>query len=147
MKRLWLVILCVVFVSVSNAQIYQFRGPNRDGKFPESNLLKEWPESGPELLLEFEGIGEGYSSVISNGKYIYASGKIGSKDRLTCIDFEGKQLWQVAYGKSWDQSYPNTRSTPTIEENRIYIVSGVGELVCLNAETGDINWEKIKLKK
>jgi len=141
MKRLWLVILCVVFVSVSNAQIYQFRGPNRDGKFPESNLLKEWPESGPELLLEFEGIGEGYSSVISNGKYIYASGKIGSKDRLTCIDFEGKQLWQVAYGKSWDQSYPNTRSTPTIEENRIYIVSGVGELVCLNAETGDINWK------
>jgi len=141
MKRLWLVVLCVVLVSLSNAQIYQFRGPDRDGKFPESNLLKEWPESGPELLLEFEGIGEGYSSVISNGKNIYASGKIGDMDHLTCIDFEGKQLWQVAYGKSWAQSYPNTRSTPTIEDNRIYIISGVGELVCLNAETGDINWK------
>jgi len=141
MKKLWFVILCFLFVSVTNAQIYQFRGPNRDGKFPETNLLKEWPEGGPELLLEFEGIGEGYSSVITNGKYIYASGKIGDMDHLTCIDFNGQQKWQVAYGKSWDQAYPNTRSTPTIEGDRIYIVSGVGELVCLNAETGDINWK------
>ena len=90
MKKLWLVLLCVVFVSVANAQIYQFRGPNRDGKFPESNLLKEWPEGGPELLLEFEGIGEGYSSVVSNGKYIYASGKIAdkwrSRDHSSCAD-------------------------------------------------------------
>ena len=104
-EKIWLVILCVVFVSETNAQIYQFRGPDRDGKFPESNLLKEWPEGGPELLLEFEGIGEGYSSVVSNGKYIYASGKIGDMDHLTCIDFEGNKKWQVAYGRSWDQSY------------------------------------------
>jgi outer membrane protein assembly factor BamB len=141
MNKLWLIMFCAVIVSSTNAQIYQFRGPDRDGKFPETNLLKEWPENGPELLLEFEGIGEGYSSVISNGKYIYASGKIGNMDHLTCIDFEGKQKWQVAYGRSWDQSYPNTRSTPTIEEDRIYIISGVGELVCLNTETGNINWK------
>jgi outer membrane protein assembly factor BamB len=146
MKRGWLVLLCIAIVSVTNAQIYQFRGPNRDGKFPESNLLKEWPEGGPELLLEFEGIGEGYSSVISNGKYIYASGKIGSMDHLTCIDFEGNMKWQVAYGQSWDQSYPNTRSSPTIEGDRIYIISGIGELVCLNTETGEINW-KINVDK
>jgi outer membrane protein assembly factor BamB len=125
----------------AEAQIYQFRGPNRDGKFPESGLLKEWPEGGPQLLLEFEGIGEGYSSVISNGKYIYATGKIEDMDHLTCIDFEGNKLWQVAYGRSWNQSTPNTRGTPTIEEGRIYIISGMGELVCLNAETGDINWK------
>jgi len=146
MKKLWLVVFSLVLVSPSNAQIYQFRGPNRDGKFPETGLLKEWPEGGPELLLEFEGIGEGYSSVITNGKYIYASGKIGDMDHLTCIDFEGNQKWQVAYGKSWAQAYPNTRSTPTVEGDRIYIVSGVGELVCLNTETGDINW-KINVDK
>lgn len=141
MNRLWLIIFAIVFISETSAQVYQFRGPNRDGKFPESKLLKEWPEGGPELLLEFEGIGEGYSSVISNGQYIYASGKKGDTDYLTCIDFEGTQRWQVAYGKAWDQSYPNTRSTPTIEGDRIYIVSGVGELVCLNAGTGEINWK------
>lgn len=87
MKKLLFVILCIVIVSVTNAQIYQFRGPNRDGKFPESNLLKEWPEGGPELLLEIEGIGNGWSSVISNGRYFYASGKIGDMDYLTCFLF------------------------------------------------------------
>ena len=91
-KKLWLIIFTIVFVSETSAQIYQFRGPDRDGKFPESNLLKEWPQGGPELLLEFEGIGDGWSSVISDGKYIYASGKNGSMDQLTCIDFDGNEV-------------------------------------------------------
>ncbi|HER08273.1 MAG TPA: alcohol dehydrogenase [Bacteroides sp.] len=147
MKRKILTIPLLLFIVLAtDAQIYQFRGPNRDGKFPESGLLKEWPENGPELLLEYEGIGAGYSSVITNGKYMYASGRIGNEDYLTCIDFEGNRKWQVAYGKAWDQSYPDTRSSPTIEGDRIYIISGVGELISLNAETGEINW-KINVDK
>ena len=141
MKKILLFQLALCFSLFVNAQIYQFRGPNRDGKFPETGLLKQWPEAGPELVLEFQGIGKGYSSVISNGKYIYASGMIDTLDYLTCIDFEGNQKWQVAYGESWKKSFPDTRSTPTIEDDRIYIVSGIGELVCLNAETGNINWK------
>lgn len=146
MKKALLLLLLALIVITTDAQIFQFRGPDRDGKFPESGLLKEWPDGGPELLLEFEGIGDGWSSVISNGKYIYASGKNGTMDQLTCIDFEGNVKWQVPYGKGWDQSYPNTRGTPTIEGDRIYIVSGYGELVCMNAETGEINW-KINVDK
>jgi len=141
MKKVLLAQLFIFIVLASDAQIYQFRGPNRDGKFPETGLLKAWPEGGPELLLEYEGIGEGWSSVISNGKYIYASGKMDDMDHLSCIDFEGTLKWQVAYGKAWNESYPNTRSTPTIEGDRIYIISGHGELVCLNAESGDIHWK------
>ena len=87
MKKVLLVQILVVIMLSTNAQIYQFRGPSRDGKFPENDLLKEWPEGGPQLLLEFEGIGEGWSSVISDGKRIYASGKAGEMDQLTCIDF------------------------------------------------------------
>lgn len=141
MRKIIFLHLLVFAVLAADAQVYQFRGPNRDGKFPESGLLKEWPEGGPELLLEVEGIGEGWSSVISNGKYIYASGMIDRMDNLTCFDFDGNKIWQVAYGEAWDQSYPNTRGTPTIEGNRIYIISGVGQLVCLHAETGEINWK------
>ncbi len=40
-------------------------------------------------------------------KGFHDSGQNGSMDQLTCIDFEGKQLWQVDYRKSWDQSYCN----------------------------------------
>ena len=141
MKKVLLLPLLALMAMATDAQIYQFRGPDRDGKYPETGLLKEWPDGGPELLLAYEGIGDGWSSVISNGQYIYASGKNGTMDQLTCIDFEGNLKWQVPYGKGWDQSYPNTRGTPTIEGDRIYIISGYGELVCLNAETGEINWK------
>jgi outer membrane protein assembly factor BamB len=141
MKSLAFSITTVTLVASLQAQIYQFRGPERDGKFPETNLMKEWPEEGPGLLVEYEGIGEGWSSVVSNGKYIYATGKIGEMDHLTCIDFDGHQKWQVAYGQSWDASHPNTRSTPTLEGDRVYVTSGIGELVCINALTGDIHWK------
>lgn len=141
MKKVLILQLTLCLSVFVEAQVYQFRGPNRDGKFPESGLLKEWPETGPELLLQLEGIGKGYSSVITNGDYIYASGMIDTLDYLTCFDFEGNQKWQVAYGESWKKSFPDTRSTPTIEDNRIYIISGIGELVCLNSETGAINWK------
>ncbi|WP_321285894.1 PQQ-binding-like beta-propeller repeat protein [uncultured Sunxiuqinia sp.] len=141
MKKIVLIQLILCFGLLVNAQIFQFRGSNRDGKFTDTELLKEWPEAGPDLLLEFEGIGKGFSSAVSNGEYIYVSGMIDTLDYLTCIDFEGNQKWQVAYGESWKKSFPDTRSTPTIEGDRIYAISGIGELVCLNAETGEINWK------
>lgn len=141
MKITLLIFITIFSAFVVNAQIYQFRGPNRDGKFPDTGLLKEWPENGPDLLLEVDGIGKGYSSIISNGNYIYATGKIDTMDYLTCIDFEGNKKWQVPYGESWKKSFSDTRSTPTLEGDRIYIISGIGELVCLNAETGEIIWK------
>ncbi len=141
MYKVLLIQFFFLFSLVSSAQVYQFRGPDRDGKFPETGLLKEWPLEGPELLLEYEGVGEGYSSVISNGKYIYTTGMIDTLDYMTCIDFDGNKKWQVAYGESWKQAFPSTRSSPTLEDDRVYVVSGIGELVCLNAETGDINWK------
>lgn len=124
-----------------DGQVYQFRGPDRDGKFHENGLLKSWPAGGPELLLEYEGIGTGWSSVISDGQHIYASGKIDSMDHLTCLDFEGNMLWRVPYGRAWDQSFPETRGSPTIEGERIYIISGTGELVCLDARSGATHWK------
>ncbi|RKD89962.1 outer membrane protein assembly factor BamB family protein [Mangrovibacterium diazotrophicum] len=126
----------------THAQIFQFRGPARDGKFEEVGLLKAWPAEGPELLLEIDSIGKGYSSVISDGEFIYVSGMKDTMDYLTCIDFSGIKRWQVPYGESWKKSFPDTRSTPTIEDDRIYIVSGIGELVCLNKTDGSIIWKQ-----
>jgi outer membrane protein assembly factor BamB len=141
MKSLLLVPLFVFTYLTISAQVYQFRGPDRDGKFPEKGLLQEWPVEGPNLILEFEGIGDGWSSVIYDGDQIYASGKVDSMDQLTCIDLEGNLKWQVAYGRAWEDSYPNTRSTPTVEGDRVYIISGMGEVVCLDKNNGAINWK------
>ncbi|MCK5730018.1 MAG: PQQ-like beta-propeller repeat protein [Draconibacterium sp.] len=140
MKRLLLGFILIVFFLNSFSQLTQWRGPNRDGKFSETGLLKSWPESGPELLLEVEKIGKGWSSPIWVDGTIFTTGMIDTLDYLTSIDMEGNINWQVTYGRSWNKSFPDTRSTPTVEDDRIYVQSGTGRLVCLNRETGEENW-------
>ena len=138
------IVLCsfilLAFILTSNAQHVQWRGPNRDGHFTENGLLKEWPENGPEIILETEGIGKGWSSPILVGDMIYVTGMIDTLDYLTAMDLQGNVKWQVSYGRAWNQSFPDTRSTPVVEDNRIYVQSGTGRVVCINRETGDEVW-------
>lgn len=139
--RFLFVLVSLFLFNTIEAQLPQFRGENRDGIFKESGLLKSWPKKGPELLFNTEGIGKGYSSAVVAHDLVYISGMIDTLDYLTALDLTGEIKWQVPYGRSWLNSFPDTRSTPTIEEDRIYIISGIGEMVCLNAHTGDIFWK------
>lgn len=133
------VLLILISVSLS-AQITQWRGPNRDGIFSDTELLQSWAEEGPELILEVEGIGKGYSSAIIENGVIYTSGMIDTLDYLTAINADGSFKWQVSYGRSWNKSFPDTRSTPVVEGNRIYVQSGTGRLACIDKDTGEENW-------
>lgn len=133
--------LLICFLSIPLfSQIYQWRGPNRTGIFEASGLLQEWPENGPELVLEVEGIGKGWSSPIVTDHLIFVSGMKDSTDYLSAIDFDGKILWQKPYGRSWAKSFPDTRGSATVEADRVYILSGQGVLSCFNTETGALNW-------
>lgn len=62
------------------------------------------------------------------------------KEQLTCYKLDGTKAWQVIYGNAWTKSYQETRSTPIIDDNRLYMVSNTGELVCLNRGDGKILW-------
>ncbi len=140
MKRLFLGFIFVLFMQSCFAQISQWRGPNRDGHFPDSTLLQSWPENGPEQILMLEGIGKGYSSPILADGVIYTSGMIDTLDYLTAISMDGTIRWQKPYGRSWYKSFPDTRSTPVIDGDRIYVQSGMGQVSCFNKETGERIW-------
>lgn len=140
MKNILLGILFFFFIFSVNAQLVQWRGPDRDGHFPETGLLKEWPEDGPEIILEAEDIGKGWSTPIFAEDMIYTTGMIDTLDYLTALDLQGNVKWQVPYGRSWNKSFPDTRSTPVVEDNRIYVQSGSGRVVCLNRDTGEEIW-------
>ena len=55
---------------------------------------------------------------------------------------KGNLLWERIYSRAWNRTYPDSRGTPTIEKNRIYLVGGMGDLVCLDAKDGDIIWKR-----
>ncbi|WP_372772400.1 PQQ-binding-like beta-propeller repeat protein [Mangrovibacterium sp.] len=138
--KITITILFALGMLIVQAQQAQWRGPNRDGIYPETDLLKSWGETGPAKLLTIEGIGDGYSSAVEFENLIYVTGKIDSLDYLSAIDQSGKILWQTAYGAAWTKSYTASRCTPTIENNRVYVISGQGRLACIDAKTGGEIW-------
>ncbi len=125
---------------VLSAQNAQWRGPNRDGIFPDTMLLKEWPEEGPELLFTTEGIGRGFSSAVATHDMIYVTGIKDTIEYLTAMDLEGNILWQKPFGRSWNKSFPDSRGTPTVDGERVYVLTGMDNMMCFNAHTGAEIW-------
>jgi len=125
----------------------QFHGPNRDNHSTETGLLKQWPEGGPALLWTAQGIGHGYSGVSIASGMIYTAGSIGKNTVITALSMDGKVLWQVENGPDWTGDHPGTRSTPTVDGDRLYHQSPVGSLLCLEARTGRKLWQINTLEK
>jgi len=119
-----------------------WRGPNHDGKSTDTGLLKEWPSDGPKLLWKIKGIGKGFSTVsISKGR-IYTTGDIDDRLVMSVLDMNGKSIGKVPVDKAWTKSHSGSRSTPTIDGDRVYLLSGHGNLVCFNAGNGERIWQR-----
>ena len=124
----------------SEGQEAQWRGPSRNGVFPDTLLLKEWPEGGPEVLFVSGELGRGFSSAVATGEMIYVTGLKDSTEYLTAMDLNGKILWQKPYGRAWNQSVPDARCTPAVEDGRVYLLTGLDRMSCLDAATGEEIW-------
>ena len=121
-------------------EISQWRGPERDGIYPEKNLLKQWADNGPEMLWVFEGLGEGHGNVGIGRDRLYLCGMIDTIGHLFTFNLDGDLLWQKAYGPEWHQNYTGVRSTPTVVGDMVYFESGKGVVYCYDGKTGDLIW-------
>lgn len=125
---------------ISAQEIAQWRGPDRNGIYEETGLLKSWPETGPQLLWHFEGLGQGHASASIYREKVYTAGTIDGIGYLFCFDLSGKLQWKIPYGEEWTESWPGVRSTPLVFDGKLYQMSGYGKLVCRNADNGDLVW-------
>lgn len=125
----------------SNAQqISEWRPENRTGVSAETGLLKSWPAEGPALIWSNLELTKGNSSVSFGNNSIYITGIKDSSDVLYALDMNGKMLWQTVMGRAWNESFPESRATPTVEGNRIYTASGYGNIACIDGISGKIIW-------
>lgn len=120
----------------------RFLGPRGDNISQDTGLLKQWPKQGPTLLWTAKGLGEGYSSVTLADGRIFTAGNREDQTVVTALDMEGKILWQAPNGPAWTGSHPGTRGTPTVDRNRVYHESPLGQVVCLEAATGKVVWTR-----
>ena len=138
-KFLFVIIIIVSdFTFCSQAQS-GWRGPGRAGIYKESGLMKTWPVEGPVLLWESNEVGTGYSSVTVTDEAVYITGRKGDNDVLTSFSQDGKKNWETIYGKAWMKNFPESRCTPTYSGNKLFLVSGMGDMVCVNKD-GKIVW-------
>lgn len=126
----------------------RYQGPLGDCTTPEVGWNTKWPADGPPILWKAE-LGQGLGSFAVVGKRAYAAGNDGAdKDTLVCLDLDtGKPVWKHTYAvptKCHEMSIVpyGPASTPTVMGDKAWFISRDGHVLCLNAETGAVIWQK-----
>jgi len=121
-----------------------WRGPERDGISKETGLLKSWPAEGPTKLWTATGVGGGYCTPSVAAGKIFGLGYINEEEAIWAVDDKtGKVVWsKVIAAKGKFGHNTGSRSTPSIDGDKLYAVGISGDLVCMNVENGEVIWRK-----
>lgn len=127
----------------------QWRGPERTGLSQEKGLMKQWPETGPKRNWSISNLGEGYGSLAIQGDRIFVQGTNRNASVVFSLNrADGKTVWSAALGPKVDEGRGNgPRSTPTIDGDRIYVLTENGDLACLRGRDGSRVWSKNILRE
>ncbi|MCC9654761.1 PQQ-like beta-propeller repeat protein [Rhodopirellula sp. JC737] len=145
-------LLVAGFMLLSDAQAGdsdwpQWRGPERDGKAAQQELLQSWPEGGPKLKWTFAESGRGYSSVSSVDGRLYTLGSDEQTCYAVCLNAKnGQRVWQTPISRAGGGDDYNTgwgagpRSTPTVDGDQIFVLSDVGVVSAIRRQDGRKLW-------
>lgn len=122
----------------------QWRGLERNGVSRETGLLREWPRTGPAVVWSASQLGEGYGSVAVAGSRVFVQGMKNRQSVVTSLDrTSGKPVWSVAIGTAQENDRGSgPRSTPTVDGDRVYVLTENGDLVCLMVADGKVVWRR-----
>src|SRR5216117_1415096 len=130
----------------------QFRGPNRDGIWHETGILKSFPAEGLKVRWRTP-VGPGWSSpVVVRGRVYLTDMRLEKPkawERIRCFkESTGKPLWSHAS----ELVYPDwafipehgggPAATPIVEDGKLYSLGRSGQVDCLDARNGKVIWEK-----
>lgn len=149
MKQLLISLIVIAIFSqcTSKQEIAQWRGPERNGIYPEKDLLTQWPDSGPKLLWKYNELGQGYASAAVTSDMVYTIGTVDSISYVFKFDTAGKLLWKKPLGKEWMLNWPGIRATPVIYNGLGYVINGYGVIYCFDADNGTVVWSKDIVKE
>jgi outer membrane protein assembly factor BamB len=140
-----LVLLNTIFV---NAQDWPgWRGPNRDGVFPDTGLVERFDSNVPEKKWSAP-VGSGYSGpTVAAGKVFLTDlieGNVQTEGVLCFDEKTGEKLWEFRYDCIYEGvGYPaGPRASVIYEKGKIWSLGTMGHLFCFDAGTGDVIWQK-----
>jgi len=126
----------------------QWQGPDRTGISRETGLLKEWPASGLPVVWTAANLGSGYGSMAVAGDRVYVQGTRNGQSMLFALNrADGKEIWSKALGAmAADDRGPGPRGTPTVDGDRVYVLTESGDLAGLKTD-GTPVWQRNILKE
>ena len=142
----------IVVSTLSGEDWPQWRGENRDGVLRAEGLLEKLPDG----LLPRRWtvpIGSGYSgpTVAAGRVYVTDRGPEDSPthiERVLCFNAENGDLhWQHSYDVSYTVPHyklgytAGPRACVTVHDGKALSVGAMGHMKCLDAVTGDVQWE------
>lgn len=147
--RPWSALLVVALFATAlvAADWPQWRGPNRDDVSREQDLQAEWAADGPSKLWLSDKVGLGYSGFAVVGDTLYTLGADDENESVIAVNVaDGSVKWSTPIGERLKNGWGDgPRSTPTIDGDRLYALSGRGALACLNLADGSEVW-KVEMK-
>lgn len=136
----------------------QWMGPRRDNVWRENGLVEKFPQGGPRVVWRTPVAGGFAGPAVAGGKVFVAdyvteeNVKVDNFDRkeftgterVLCLDAAtGEEQWRHEYPVKYTISYPaGPRSTPIVDSGKVYTLGAEGNLICFEAESGDIVWQK-----
>jgi outer membrane protein assembly factor BamB len=165
LRRGFLALLLGLSLTTARADDWpQWLGPQRDGVWRETGILKEFPADGPKIRWRAP-LGAGYTGPAVVGERVYVMdrqlknsasnptdpfqrGTIPGNERVLCLDeANGNIVWTNEYNCPYTVSYPaGPRATPLVSNGKVYTLGTEGNLLCLDAATGKKIWAH-ELKK
>ncbi len=120
-----------------------WRGADRSDVSTETGLMQQWPQGGPPRLWLYRDAGLGYSGpAIVRGKLITMGSKNGVSMLYALSAETGEELWATSLGETYTNGWGDgPRGTPTVDGNRVFALSGNGDLICVSTEDGKLIWQ------
>jgi outer membrane protein assembly factor BamB len=126
----------------------QWRGPDRNGVSEEAGLAREWPAGGPRVVWTTSGLGSGYGTAAVAGGRVFVQSLRGRQSMVHSLSAaDGQYVWSKNLGAGvGNDRGPGPRGTPTVDGDRLYVLTENGDLACLRALDGTSVWQRNILK-
>ncbi len=121
----------------------QWRGPNRAGLSDSRGLLPSWQDTEPKLVWQVEGAGKGFAGVSLANGVIYTTGNFPDGQAVVAFNAKnGEVVWKTPLtDEPPKHGYSGTRCTPSVDGNRLYVITTNGAIACLTT-AGKIVWQR-----